>query len=132
MLHRRGPRLGLAAGRRVARLAAAVTLVARPRRLPDSAGAGAAGLAAAAGGGVAESVLAAAAVSVAAAGLASSRSALGARLRLPSLSDLKSVSYQPEPLSLNTGAEINRLSRERPQEGHFLSGPSLIFCITSR
>src|SRR5271169_5136336 len=106
MFHRRLPRLGLAVGRRAARLAAAVTLVARPRLLPDSAGAAAAGLEAVAGAGVVASVLAAATVSVAAAGLASSRSALGARLRLPSLSDVKSVSYQPEPLSLNTGAEI--------------------------
>ena len=54
-----------------------------------------------------------------------------ARLRLFSLSDLKSVSYQPEPLSRNTGADMSFLSPFLPQFGHFLSGFSLIFCSTS-
>ena len=44
-----------------------------------------------------------------------------ARLRLRSWSDLKSVSYQPEPLSRNTGAEISFCSVLLPQEGHFFS-----------
>ena len=53
------------------------------------------------------------------------------RLRLFSLSDLKSVSYQPAPLSRNTGAEISRFSVGLPQLGHFLSGGSEIFCMVS-
>lgn len=53
------------------------------------------------------------------------------RLRLFSLSDLKSVSYQPEPLSRNTGAEISLTSAFAPQDGHFVSGGSEIFCMTS-
>ena len=40
-----------------------------------------------------------------------------ARLRLPSLSVLKSVSYQPPPLRRNTGAEISFFSVPFPQEG---------------
>ena len=54
-----------------------------------------------------------------------------ARLRLRSWSDLKSVSYQPLPFKRNTGAEMSFTSVMRPQEGHFFSGASVIFCITS-
>ncbi len=54
-----------------------------------------------------------------------------ARLRLDSLSDLKSVSYQPPPLRRNTGAEISFFMLGLPQDGHFFSGASLIFCMTS-
>src|SRR5574338_1201871 len=43
------------------------------------------------------------------AGLASA-SSLAARLRLPSWSDLKSVSYQPPPFRRKTGAETSFLS----------------------
>src|SRR6185437_14590225 len=55
----------------------------------------------------------------------SSRSAM---LRLLSLSDLKSVSYQPPPFRRNTGAETSFFSAFFPQEGHFSSGGSEIFC----
>src|SRR6185369_6138419 len=50
-----------------------------------------------------------------------------ARFRCPSLSDLKSVSYQPEPLRRKTGADIRRLKPLLPQDGHFFRGLSLIF-----
>src|SRR5262249_13723542 len=53
------------------------------------------------------------------------------RLRLFSLSDLKSVSYQPAPFRRNTGAETSFLRRRLPHDGHLLSGASVIFCITS-
>src|ERR1700683_5241079 len=56
---------------------------------------------------------------------------LPARLRLLSFSVLKSVSYQPEPLRRNTGAEISFLNVFLPHEGHFFSGLSVIFCNTS-
>src|SRR6185503_10888600 len=62
-------------------------------------------------------------------GLASASAA--ARLRLFSLSDLKSVSYQPEPFSRNTGADMSFFSPFLPQVGHFFRGFSLIFCSTS-
>jgi len=52
-------------------------------------------------------------------------------LRWPSLSALKSVSYQPPPFSRKTGAEIRRRSVERPQAGHLRSGPALIFWSSS-
>src|SRR3982751_2433712 len=68
--------------------------------------------------------------SVLASTFASSLSA-PARLRLFSLSDLKSVSYQPEPLRRNTGADISFLSPFLPQVGHLASGLSVIFCRTS-
>jgi len=64
-----------------------------------------------------------------AAGFDSSRST--ARLRLLSLSLLKSVSYQPLPFSRKTGADTSFCMVRLPQEGHFTSGGSLIFCITS-
>src|SRR5882724_1267374 len=54
-----------------------------------------------------------------------------ARLRLDSLSDLKSVSYQPPPFSLKTGADRSFFSFSFEQEGHFRRGGSLIFCMTS-
>src|SRR5262249_39794767 len=53
------------------------------------------------------------------------------RLRFLSPSRLKSVSYQPPPLSLKTGAEINRRSVSFPHSGHLRSGESLIFCSAS-
>src|SRR5688572_3121306 len=62
--------------------------------------------------------------------LASSLSA-PCRLRLFSLSDLKSVSYQPEPLRRNTGADISLRRPFLPQLGHLVSGLSVIFCSTS-
>src|SRR5690606_7766757 len=43
------------------------------------------------------------------------------RLRFFSLSDLKSVSYQPPPFRRNDGADIRRVSVRLPQSGHFLS-----------
>ncbi len=60
-----------------------------------------------------------------------SLSGCSARLRLPSLSDLKSVSYHPPPFSRKTGAEISRLSCCLPQVGHLRNGASEIFCRTS-
>src|SRR4030095_1703928 len=53
------------------------------------------------------------------------------RFRLFSLSDLKSVSYQPEPLSRNTGADMSLRRPFLPQRGHFFRGLSVIFCSTS-
>src|SRR5688572_16140258 len=76
------------------------------------------------------SVLVSALVSVFASTLASSFSG-PARLRLFSLSDLKSVSYQPEPLRRKTGADISLRRPFLPQFGHFVSGASVIFCSTS-
>src|SRR5579863_9488808 len=67
-----------------------------------------------------------------AASLGASASGRSARLRLLSLSPLKSVSYQPPPLRRNTGADIRRCSCDLPQWGHFFSGGSVIFCIASR
>lgn len=54
-----------------------------------------------------------------------------ARLRLFSLSPLKSVSYQPPPLRRKLGAETSFFSAFLPHDGHFVSGASEIFCITS-
>ena len=54
-----------------------------------------------------------------------------ARLRLFSLSPLKSVSYQPPPLRRKFGAETSFFRASLPHEGHLISGVSLIFCITS-
>ena len=68
---------------------------------------------------------------VAASGLFGASASAPARLRLRSWSDLKSVSYQPLPFKRNTGAEMSFTSVMRPQEGHFFSGASVIFCITS-
>ncbi len=45
-----------------------------------------------------------------------------ARLRLFSLSPLKSVSYQPPPLRRNTGADTSFFIVFLPQEGHFFRG----------
>ena len=42
-----------------------------------------------------------------------------------------SVSYQPAPLSRNTGADISRISWDLPQLGHFFNGGSLTFCMAS-
>src|SRR5579863_952316 len=67
-----------------------------------------------------------------AASLGASASGRSARLRLLSLSPLKSVSYQPPPLRRNTGADIRRCSCDLPQWGHFFSGRSVILCIASR
>ena len=53
------------------------------------------------------------------------------RLRLFSLSDLKSVSYQPEPLRRKSGADMSLRKEFLPQLGHFFSGLSVIFCSTS-
>src|ERR1700679_1471725 len=61
-------------------------------------------------------------------GASSGRSA---KLRWLSLSPLKSVSYQPPPLSLKTGADISRVSCDLPQCRHFLSVGSLTFCMAS-
>ena len=49
------------------------------------------------------------------------------KLRFFSLSDLKSVSYQPAPFNRNTGAEIKRFRVDLPQLGHALSGASDTF-----
>jgi hypothetical protein len=54
-----------------------------------------------------------------------------ARFRLFSLSDLKSVSYHPPPFKRKFGAEISFFIVLLPQEGHFFSGSSEIFCMTS-
>src|SRR5207253_2512131 len=54
-----------------------------------------------------------------------------ARLRLFSLSPLKSVSYQPPPLRRKFGAEISFFMVFLPHDGHFVMGGSVIFCITS-
>src|SRR5579883_3005124 len=59
-------------------------------------------------------------------------SGCSARLRLSSLSLLKSVSYQPLPFKRNTGADTRRLSWDLPQLGHLRSGASEIFCMASR
>src|SRR6185436_20322452 len=103
-----------------------------PRVLPVltgfAAGLSAAGLAASAfGASVLASVFAA---SVLVSALLSSLSA-PCRLRLFSLSDLKSVSYQPEPFSRNTGADISFFRPFLPHFGHLVSGLSVIFCSTS-
>ena len=62
---------------------------------------------------------------------ASGASSPAARLRLPSWSDLKSVSYQPPPFRRNTGAETSRLSVCFLQLGHLRIGGSEIFCKAS-
>src|ERR1700722_14419426 len=67
-----------------------------------------------------------------AASLGASASGRSARLRLLSWSPLKSVSYQPPPLSRNTGADIKRCRWDLPHCGHFFRGRSLIFCMASR
>src|SRR6185369_14338301 len=54
-----------------------------------------------------------------------------ARLRLFSLSPLKSVSYQPPPFRRKTGADTSFFMVFLPQEGHFLSGASETFCSSS-
>ena len=53
------------------------------------------------------------------------------RLRFFSASPLKSVSYQPPPLSRNTGADIKRRSASLPHSGHLRSGESPTFCSAS-
>src|SRR5579862_2467119 len=53
------------------------------------------------------------------------------RLRFASLSDLKSVSYQPPPFRRKAGADTSLLRRRLPHEGHLMRGASVIFCITS-
>src|SRR5690606_22560885 len=52
-------------------------------------------------------------------------------LRFFSLSDLKSVSYQPPPFRRNDGADMSRTSVRLPQSGHFLRGGSETFCSAS-
>ncbi len=52
-------------------------------------------------------------------------------LRLFSLSDLKSVSYQPLPFRRNTGADTSFFKLLLPHEGQRLSGVSVTFCMTS-
>ena len=47
-------------------------------------------------------------------------------------SDLKSVSYQPEPLSRNLGAETFLRNSGLLQAGQSISGASLIFCKASK
>src|SRR5690606_30044240 len=54
-----------------------------------------------------------------------------ARLRFFSLSDLKSVSYQPPPFSRNDGADISRFSDGCSHSGQSFSGSSAIFCRAS-
>jgi hypothetical protein len=54
-----------------------------------------------------------------------------ARLRLFSLSPLKSVSYQPPPFRRKFGAETSFFRAFLPHDGHFVRGASVIFCITS-
>src|ERR1700722_480296 len=54
-----------------------------------------------------------------------------ARLRLCSLSDLKSVSYHPAPFRRNTGADTSFFSAFFPHDGHFFKGASDTFCMTS-
>jgi hypothetical protein len=54
-----------------------------------------------------------------------------ARLRLFSLSPLKSVSYQPPPLRRKFGAETSFTSAFLPHDPHLVRGASEIFCITS-
>src|SRR6185436_5104667 len=98
-----------------------------PRVLPVltgfAAGLSAAGLAASAfGASVLASVFAA---SVLVSALLSSLSA-PCRLRLFSLSDLKSVSYQPEPFRRNSGADMSLRKEFLPQLGHFFRGLSVI------
>jgi hypothetical protein len=62
------------------------------------------------------------------AGASSPRSA---RLRFASLSDLKSVSYQPLPASRKRTADTRRLSDLRPHSGHWRSWGSESFCSAS-
>src|SRR3954470_10832887 len=94
-----------------------------------------AGLLSAAAAGLASalpSVLASAAlVESAAVSVLDSSFSAPARLRLLSLSLLKSVSYQPLPLRRKTGAEMSFCMVFLPQDGHFSSGGSVIFCINS-
>src|SRR5688572_28227464 len=123
--------------RRDGRFAVRVALAfgrAVPRFIRLAAGLSVTGLAASdlAASGFAASVLAVSvlAVSTLVSALASSLSA-PCRLRLFSLSDLKSVSYQPEPLRRNTGADISLRRPFLPQLGHLVSGLSVIFCSTS-
>jgi hypothetical protein len=47
------------------------------------------------------------------------------------LPDLKSVSYQPDPLRRNEGADTIFCIADLPHSGHTFSGSSLIFCSTS-
>jgi len=54
-----------------------------------------------------------------------------ARLRLFSLSPLKSGSYQPPPYRRNTGADTSFFIAFLPHEGHFFSGASVTFCSSS-
>ena len=47
------------------------------------------------------------------------------------LLDLKSVSYQPLPLSLNPAADTTFFNASALHEGHVVSGASAIFCNAS-
>src|SRR5262249_6631311 len=127
----RGLRALLLLAARADRRAALRAEVARARLAPPDAAAGFSGAAfasllslgsAAAGVGSFASVLLSP--------LASSFSAPW-RLRRFSLSDLKSVSYQPLPLRRNTGTETSFFRVRLPHEGQRVSGVSLIFCMTS-
>ena len=57
---------------------------------------------------------------------------LSARLRFLSLSDLKSVSYQPLPANRNEGALTRRLSCGAPQLGQIVGSSSDSFCRRSK
>jgi hypothetical protein len=70
---------------------------------------------------------AAGAVEVAAASLLDGATAVDGALPLP----LKSVAYQPDPLSWNPAAVTCFLNSGLLQEGHTSSGASDIFCNTS-
>src|SRR5690606_25389021 len=58
-------------------------------------------------------------------------SSRSARLRFSSLSDLKSVSYQPLPFKRKFGADTSFLSVFFLQLGHCFKGSSVIFCRAS-
>jgi hypothetical protein len=66
----------------------------------------------------------------ASAGLALTASAV-AGAEVPDDPPLKSVAYQPEPLSWKPAAVSCLLKEGEPQEGHFVRGSSDIFCKTS-
>jgi hypothetical protein len=66
----------------------------------------------------------------ASAGLALTASAV-AGAEVPDDPPLKSVAYQPEPLSWKPAAVSCLLKVGEPQEGHFVRGSSDIFCKTS-
>ena len=65
-------------------------------------------------------------------GAGGSLSPLSRMLRLRSLSDLKSVSYQPLPARRNSGADTSRFNWCLPHSGHSRSGLSENFCRASR